>query len=251
MWSFLLSAEMAPFSGALALVVGLVCLELVALMLGGSLMGGGSDGADIDGPDLDGPDLGAELGADVDAELDMDFDSAIDGDAGEVDLYADAEAATGAAGAGGVLGWVGLADAPFVLWLAGVSAAFGLAGYGLQLGATSLFGAALPVALAAPLAAAPGLFGGKLFASAIARITPKTETSAVSRRRLGGRRGVITQGTAARGRPAECRVSDSHGNLQYIRVEPLKDGVTIPQGTDVVVLKPKDGIYPVIALGED
>lgn len=247
MWSFLLSAEMAPFSGALALVVGLVCLELVALMVGGSLMGAGSDGPDIDGPDL---------GAEIDAELDMDSggaigDGVIGGDVGEADLYADAEAATGAAGAGGVLGWIGLADAPFVLWLAGVAAAFGLAGYGLQLGATSLFGAALPVALAAPLAAAPGLLGGKLFASAIARITPKTETSAVSRRRLGGRRGVITQGTAARDRPAECRVSDSYGNLQYIRVEPLKDGVIIPQGTDVVVLKPKNGIYPVIALGEN
>ena len=68
----------------------------------------------------------------------------------------------------------------------------------------------------------------------------------MSRRHLGGRRGVITQGTAARGRLAECRITDRHGNNQYIRVEPQEDGVEIPQGTDVIVLRPKGGIYPVI-----
>lgn len=244
MWAFLLSTEMAPFTGALALVAGLVCLELVSLILGGSLFGADADGPDLDAG-LDG-DFDSEFGAGLDADSALD----VDGPGGGLGDAAEADAATGAVGAGGVLGWIGLREAPLILWLAGVAAAFGLAGYGLQLGVAGAFGAPLPALIAALLAVIPGLIGGKIFAAAIARITPRTESAAISRRRLGGRRGVITQGTAAAGRPAECRVTDGHGNTHYIRVVPHKADETIPQGTDVIVLKPKDGIFPVIPFGD-
>ncbi|MEL6792282.1 MAG: OB-fold-containig protein [Pseudomonadota bacterium] len=225
MWSFLISPEMYPFTGAILFVAGLVLLEIIALLLGGSLIG----------MDADGPDLDADFEFDFDAE--PDFDAEI----------AEADAISGVENSGGFLGWVGLKDAPFVLWLAGVATAFGVSGYALQLASKSVLGGTLPAALAALIALFPGLWGGKFFAAALAKLAPKTETSAVSRRHLSGRRGVITQGKAERGRPAECRITDRHGNSQYIRVEPQKDGEVIPQGSDVIVLRPKNGIYPVIA----
>ena len=71
--------------------------------------------------------------------------------------------------------------------------------------------------LALPLA----ILAGRWFARTLARLVPKTETSAINRRSLGGRRGVIAQGTAVRGRPAQARVRDGYGNTHYVRVEPV------------------------------
>ena len=122
MWNFLISAEMYPFTGAILFVGGLILLEIVALMLGGSIFG-----MDSDGPDLDGADFDA-----IDGELDLDAE------------IGEADSVTGAGGAGGFLGWIGLRDAPFVLWLAGVATAFGVSGYALQLLSTNIFGGASP-----------------------------------------------------------------------------------------------------------
>ncbi|MEO0362898.1 MAG: OB-fold-containig protein [Pseudomonadota bacterium] len=225
MLAFLSSTEMAPFTGAFLLLLGLIALEIVSLLLGGSLMG-----LDADGPDLD---------TDFDADFDFDGAEALDAE-GALEA---AQASTGAAGAGGPLGWFGLREAPFVLWLAGVAAAFGLAGYSLQLAASNVLGAMVPAALAAVVAAPVGLIGGRLFARTVARLAPKTETSAVSRRRLAGRRGVITVGVATRGRPAECRVADLYGNPHRIRVEPQADDGALAAGQDVVVLRRQGPIF--------
>lgn len=233
MISFFMSYDMMPFTSALLFLVGLLVLEFISLMLGGTVLGLEADGPEIDLPDPD---------------LDLEFD--FDADATGADL-ADVDAATGAAGSGGPLAWLGVGEAPFILWMAGVAASFGLAGYGLQLGSNAVFGGLIPAAVAVVIALVPGLLGGKIFARAIARLAPKTETTAVSRRHLGGRLGVITQGTAAKGRPAECRVKDRHGQTQYIRVEPREDGVEIPRGADVIVLRPREGVYHVIPFGED
>ena len=237
MISLFFQGGMLPFTGAFLLIVGLIGLELVALLLGGSLMGADADGPDLD-VDLDGPDLGD---IDVDADFEVDLDA----------VEAEVEATSGVENAGGPLAWLGLGEAPFILWLAGMAASFGLSGMFLQFAVERVAGGMLPAALAVLIAAAPGLIGGRIFARAIMRIMPKTESSAVSRRHLGGRLGIITQGTAERGRPAEAKVRDRAGAWQYIRVEPREDGVRIPQGTDVIVFRPKGGIYPVMPFGED
>lgn len=234
MWTFLFSSGMAPFTGAILFVAGLFVLEIMALVMGGSLMG-----MDADGPDLDAPDIDADVG-----EIDISADAA----EAEFDMDADLNANAGDAASGhpGALGWFGLKDAPLIVWLAGVATSFGVCGYALQLAVASIFGAPAPAALATAVCVLPSLIGGKFIAAAVARLTPKTETSAVSRRHLGGRLGVITQGVAEMGRPAECRITDRHGNTQYIRVVPQNADDRIPQGSDVIVLRPVNGIYPVI-----
>ncbi|MEM7544434.1 MAG: OB-fold-containig protein [Pseudomonadota bacterium] len=222
MLSFLFASEMVPFSAAILFLAALVCLELIALLIGGSLFG-----ADLDAPDASGADF-------PDSELDA----------------VDMSEGTGSGG-GGVLSWLGLGEVPLMLWLAGLAASFGLVGYGLQSASLAVFGGLMPVGMAVAVALVPGVIGGRICARLIGRLVPKTETSAVSRRHLGGRRGVITQGTAAKDRPAECRVTDRTGATQYIRVVPQDDGITIPEGTDVIVLRPRAGIYPVIPFGAD
>lgn len=230
----LLHAEMTPFTIALALVIGLLLIELFGVLLGVSVLGAG----------------GAEADADFDADFDTDFD--LDADAAfetEADLGAeDAAEGPSDALAGGWLSWLGVGRAPLMIWIAGVLTGFGVAGYMLQTLTAMLFGGLAPVGIAVVLALLPGLAFGATFARWIARLAPKLETAAVSERHLGGVVGVIAQGQAARGRPAQARVKDRHGETHHIRVEPIDDTDVLTAGEDVVVLRARDGAYRAMRL---
>jgi hypothetical protein len=126
---------------------------------------------------------------------------------------------------------------------------FGVSGVALQGLVTGLAGSPLNALFAAlPCAAAAIWFTGK-FGALFVRALPRTETQSVSGRQLGRRLGTVTQGTAARGTPAEVRVTDRHGNTHYLRAEPLRDTDVIAQGADVLVLhhRPTGG-FRLIAL---
>jgi hypothetical protein len=254
---------MVPFSVAIGLVAGLLLLEIVALMLGGSLFGTDTDefgvdaGVDADAAlDIDGADgLNVDAGgADLDAGFDTadldgaDFDGPdLDGtDVDGTDLGTDAPVGAGT----GILSWLGFGEVPFAIWLAGMLTAFGLVGYGMQVGAAAVFGAMLPAVPAAALAIIPALWAGRGVARAIGRLVPKTYSEAVSQRHLGGRTGVIATGTASVGRPAQARVTDRYGNIQYLRVEPFKPGETLTEGTEIVVLWGKGPVYQAMPLDE-
>lgn len=214
----LLSPSLAPFSTALAILLALLALELILLMLGGSLMAG-------DGPDVD---LDADL--DFDADIDAEFDAAPDS-------------------AGGLASLLGLGEVPVMIWIAAVLAGFGATGLVVQSLATGTLGAALPLWLAVPVAGAAALGMARGFSRLFARLLPRNYSESVSETELGRRRGVITVGTAARGKPAEVRVTDRHGNIQYLRAEPAQDGATLPQGTEVLVMRnPRTRRYTLIPL---
>ncbi len=223
MFDFLLEGAFAPFTLALALLFGLLALELVALVVGASLLAGeGEVDQDIDAPNLD----VADFDLDIDADIDLgDFELA--------DLEADAPGAAPA----GPLAWLGIGKVPFMIWLVVLLAGFGLSGMGLQLALRDGLGFDLPAWIAAIPAGAFGLWFARGFGGVFARLLPKTETEAMSERMLARRRGVITQGTASRGRPAEVRVMDRFGNTHYLRAEPLQDSDALDQGTEVLVLR--------------
>lgn len=244
MIAILLSGPYAPFTLSLALLFGLLALEIVLLMVGGSLMGESAD-ADAPGMGPDGPgiDIAPDLGAQIDA-------IGSDVDLSEFDLTPDVGPSSAAAPAQtGPLTWLGLGAMPMLIWLATVFLAFGTTGLALQTAATALLGAPLPAALAALPCAVAALWVVRRFGSLFARLIPRTETQSVSKRQLGRRIGTVTQGTAARGRPAEVRVTDRHGNTHHLRAEPLSDTDTIPQGAEVLVLlhRPTGG-FRLIAL---
>ncbi|SLN27583.1 OB-fold-containig protein [Ruegeria meonggei] len=224
MFNFLLEGAFAPFTLALALLFGLLALELIALVLGGSLLAGeGEVDLDVmDAPDLD---IG-DLGLDIDADVDL----------GDFEL-AEVESDVPDAAAAGPLAWLGIGKIPFMIWLVVLLAGFGLSGMGLQMALRDLLGFDLTPWMAAIPAGAFGLWFARGFGSVFTRLLPKTETEAISERMLARRRGVITQGTASRGRPAEVRVMDRFGNTHYLRAEPLQDKDALNQGTDVLVLR--------------
>lgn len=255
MFSSILAEGFFPFTLALSLLFGLFLLELVFALLGGTLLGAGGEGLDgPDGPDLDidAPDVG---------DLDIDFDGmGIDAadlelpdlEALEADLDGpDAEMPDGAAAGGGIAAWLGFGKMPALIWLASVLLAFGLTGLVLQTLAARLFGGPAHWLLPAVPALVAAIWFARAFGSLFASILPKTETQALSERHLGRRAGVVTQGTAARGRPAEVRVTDRYGNIHYLRAEPLRDDARISQGTEVMVLRHRfDGGYLLVPLND-
>lgn len=244
MFDFLLDGAFAPFSLALALLGGLAVLELLALLLGGSLIGGDGD-AGLDAAD------GADIGGFPDAADLGDL-----GDLGDVDLAdldgADAAGSAGAADASGSLAsWLGLGRMPALIWLAALLMGFGLSGIGLQMVLKSYLGFAAPAWMAGLPAGGFGLWFARGFGGVFARLLPQTETEALSERSLGRRRGVITQGTAAQGRPAEVRVTDGYGNAHYLRAEPFQAGEQLAQGTEVLVMRDRrKDRYVLIPLSE-
>ncbi len=250
MFDMIFSDGMFPFTLALALLFGLLALEVVFGLLGGTLLGAGADGLDVDGPDLDVdlPDLG-----------DMDIDLGLEGtdiDIGDLELAdvdldtPDADMPDGTPdGAGSVAAWLGFGKMPALIWLAALLLSFGLSGLVIQTVANGLLGATLPTWLAALSSAAVAICFARQFGTLFAHLLPKMETEALSERHLGRRTGVVTQGTAARGRPAEVRVTDRYGNIHYLRAEPLRDDLQIPQGTEVMVLRHRhEAGYLLVAL---
>ncbi len=226
------SANMQPFAIALGVVVGMLVLELVLMLVGISILGGDGDVA-------------------IDAEPGLDVDVGLDAEAGfEVDVDGADPLAGESAGVSGVLSWLGLSDAPFAIWLAGFLTAFGLSGYALQGVLNAIVGAPLPALLASAVALPVGLAIAARFARLIGRLMPKLETTAISSRSYGGRRGIITVGTARRGNPAQARLTDGHGNIHYTMVEPMKDDDAFPQGTEIATIRLADGSLRAIRIDD-
>jgi membrane protein implicated in regulation of membrane protease activity len=129
---------------------------------------------------------------------------------------------------GDLLGWLGVGQVPLLILLVVFLAIFGLAGLAIQ-----QFAGPLPLWIATPAAAAAALPLTGLGSRGLARIMPRDETTAVSLDSLVGRKGTITVGTARRGSPAQARVSDVHGQVHYVMVEPYDDSHAIAEGETV------------------
>jgi hypothetical protein len=248
MFDLFLTEGFFPFTLSLALLFGLLLLEILFAVMGGTILGAGGE-AEAPDLDVDAPDLG-------DLDIDLDIDG-LEIDPGDLELaeFADLDAADGASagaeGAGGLAAWLGFGKMPALIWLASVLLGFGVSGYVLQLLITTFLGGPAPWLLPGAPAAIAAIFFAKGFGALFARLLPKTETESVSERHLGRRIGIVTQGTARRGKPAEVRVTDRFGNTHYLRAEPLRNDGEIAQGTEVMVLRHKyEGGYLLVPLSD-
>lgn len=222
-----LTPQAVPFSIALCVVAGLFILEIISLLLGSSLLAIGSDAPDVD--------------LDLDADFDIDLDA-------DVDFEPDLDAAqTADMAPSGLFGWLGLKDVPFMIWFVTFLTVFGLTGLVL-LSLSAGLGFGLPLFVTVPAGFVSAVWWTRFVSAIVAAIMPKTESTAMSVRHLGGHHGTITQGTARRGHPAEAKIKDRHGNIHYLRVEPLDDDAEIPQGTDVHVMRKRNGTLFVMAI---
>lgn len=250
MFDYLFDPDFLPFTFALALLFGLAGLELAALLIGASFLGSGE--ADLGGDGPDAPELG-DIGGDLslDAAAFGDLGELGDLDLADIDGMDLAEGTATVEAPGGVSNWLGLGKMPMLIWLATLLLGFGLSGIGLQLALMSLIGSALSPWLVGAPAGAFGIWFARSFGAVFARLLPQVETEALSERSLGRRRGVVTQGTAAKGRPAEVRVMDRYGNAHYLRAEPFAKGEEITQGTEVLVIRDRrQDAYVLIPLSE-
>lgn len=230
MFTTFLIPEAFVFAVCLAVVAGLFVLEILTALLGGTILGIGSDAPDVD----------------LDLDADFDFSAEV---AEGVDLAIDdtiPELETGEAGSSGIFTWMGARDVPFLIWLVSFLTMFGLFGLILQVVSVGVFGGPLPSALACVIAFVPALGITRVIANWVALIMPKTETTAMRARHLGGCHGTVTQGTASRGNPAEVKIKDRHGNIHYMRVEPLHDEETFAQGADVTLIRKRGDRFFVI-----
>jgi hypothetical protein len=228
----LLALPFVPFTLALALLLAFLVLELLALLLGGSLLGAGDSDFEID------PAYEALAGS-----FDLETGAAPDLDAMASASEAMQEMSASPAGvpAGGLSGLLGLGHTTFMIWFASLLLGFGLGGFILQSAATALSGAALPVVLAAGAALFAGLAFARAFARRFARLLPQVETTATSAQFMGGLRGVVSQGIARAGSPAEVRLRDRHGNIHYVRCEPFLAEEVIAEGTSVLTVRRRLG----------
>jgi len=223
MFDQLFTPNALPFAIALAVTAGLFLIEIISLIMGATVLGLGGEAPDLD----------------VDADFDLSLDIDING------LDADVASQIGPAPSG-LLTWIGARDVPFLIWLVSFLTMFGLFGLLIQSLAMSLLGTPLFTLLAVLMAVVPALAVTRIIANWVALIMPKTETSAMRTRFLGGHNGIITQGTATRGNPAEVKIRDRHGNLHYLRVEPLDDAGIFEQGSKVTLIRKRGDKFFVI-----
>lgn len=227
MYELLTSPNTLPFSVALAVVLGLFLLEVLSALVGGSILGVGTDAPDVD------------------VELDFDLSTAIDAGIDLADGLDGAEAPE-AVTSGGVFTWIGARDVPFLIWLVSFLTMFGLFGLILQSVSNGWLGTELYSLIAAAVVFIPALSVTRIIANWVALLMPKTETTALRARHLGGCNGTITQGTASRGKPAEVKIKDRHNNIHYLRVEPLMEEDVFPEGSDVTLIRKRGDKFYVI-----
>ncbi|SLN19082.1 Inner membrane protein YqiJ [Roseovarius albus] len=232
----LLEPGLKPFVFFGVLVIGFLLLEVLLMSIGVDTQISGDSDADFDlDVDFD-ADLDADFDVDTDTELGTDIDFNID-----PDIDAEAGVKPRLETSGGFFDLIGLRKLPLTVWLALFSAFFAGIGLSGQTLMSVLTGTVLPAILAALIVLPVALFFTRYCAEAVANWVPRVETTAISERSYGRRKGVITVGSARRDQPAQVRFTDAHGNLHYVMAEPLSDDDTLPEGTEVLILRRRQG----------
>lgn len=148
----------------------------------------------------------------------------------------------------GVLGWLCIDRLPLLVWLILFLSAFSLTGLAINVVTINVFSFALPqwgsVALAVFVAAEVAHF----FGNVLAKVFPKSESSATSSNEFEGLIARITVGTAAAGSPAEAVLTDSFGQKHYVMVQPSNAEDAFQSGTQVVLVEKSDSVWAAIPL---
>lgn len=141
------------------------------------------------------------------------------------------------------LGWLHVGKVPMLVLLILFLFGFAMCGYIVQLTVRNIAGVYLPGLLAALPAAFAGIASVRGLGSVLVHIIPHDESSAVSEQDLLGLTGVVTQGIARNGHPAEVKVRDANGRYHYLRLEPDVETDTFAEGTAVLVVRKLGAVY--------
>jgi hypothetical protein len=209
MLSFLMEPANLPFSGALAVMISFVLLEVLSLSLGAGI----SELIDSLFPDVD-----------VDLELPDSSPSAFSQ----------------------FLSWLRVGKVPLLMLLLVTLTAFGLSGLFLQALIQKMTGNLLPPFIALIPAGFCALPFTRVIGGLLHTYMPKDETSAVSEDSLIGRTAVILAGTARQGKPVQAKVQDEHQYTHYIMVEPEHAEEQLRAGQSVILSVKKGALFQAI-----
>lgn len=195
MWDFFGTPALAPFIIAGFVLLILLVVEIISFMFGG--MSGFLDNLLPD------------------SLVDADFDADMDVDAGS-DLSLGLKA----------LDWLYVGRIPTMILLILFIASFCITGFVIQQVAFSILGNFISPWLASLDALVISVPVLKILASLLYPILPKDESTAVSGDTLVGRQARIILGTASVGHPAQAKLTDAHGQMHYVMVEPEPSDMT-------------------------
>jgi hypothetical protein len=139
------------------------------------------------------------------------------------------------------LGWLHVGKVPMLALIVMFLAAFAIVGFTVNMVVHGLFGFYLPVVFGAPIALLATLPVVRVTGSALIRIMPKDESSAVSLDSLVGRIATVVSGTARLGFPAQAKTTSENGQVIYVMVEPDNSDISFASGEPVLLVKRLSG----------
>lgn len=139
------------------------------------------------------------------------------------------------------LGWLHLGKVPALVLLVLFLTAFAMIGLTCNAIAYSLLGNYPSSILSSAVAFLSALLVVRVCGSALARIIPSDESSAVTLDTLVGHVAVIVNGTARKNYPAQARVTNEKGQTFYIRVEPESETEQFRVNDSVLLVKQISG----------
>ena len=213
MLDFLALPQVAPFSIAALVLIGLTVFEILTLL------------------------VGKPISAVLDHAVPLDS-TAGDGFGGK-------DALAGKTGLfGSAFDWLNLGRVPLFILLIVALAAFSISGLAVQIGMARVF-SPLPTVVAVLVVLVPTAYFTRWLTGAISRIVPRDETYAQASADFVGLVGVVTVGPVRAGVVARARIVDRHGNAHFPRVEPADPAVVIPAGASILVIDARKGVLAV------
>lgn len=137
--------------------------------------------------------------------------------------------------------WLLIKDVPLMVAVTALLAGFGLTGVCVQLGVNLLFGAPLPLAVAACIAIV-GAIATVRAQTALFKKLKVVHTTALHAHEFLGQHVTVLSATATDNLLGEAKFTDHHGQTHYLMVRP-PGGETFSQGQVVELLEPTNGGY--------
>lgn len=227
MLDFFTHPDVAPFSIAALVLLGLLLIELVTLLAGKPLSALLDHAVGHDGMHLD---VGhVEMGGGT------ALDHAIDHGAHGAKPDGQHQGMFGTA-----LDWLNAGRVPLLVLIIALLAAF--AGLGMVLQTViSIAGFYLPGWLAVIIVIVPAFVCTRYLSRMVAYVVPRDESYATTGTDFVGLVGEVTVGPVKRGVVARARIRDRHGNTHFPRVAPADPEQVIPTGTSVLVIEVRAG----------
>jgi hypothetical protein len=138
-------------------------------------------------------------------------------------------------GLGGLLLWINAGRLPLLILLVLAFGVFSIEGFLLQ-GVAHMAGTAVPVAIAALVAAAGSIPVIRTTSRGIARIIPRDETYAVSDDDFVGKIAMVSVGPLDQGLPGRVRLKDVFGNWHTVSARASHDSPALAVGASVLLV---------------